>query len=417
MWLKHLANKAFKSDSQRSAVSLRSSVAKRRSHLNAALCSKSVSKDIMKDWFKINSSSKKISDKFKLLLDEQYTAERKLLGSWIEDFHVKDGLDKTVNQFQETFHSTFWEIYLNKVFKKSGYEVDEKIVSPDFCISKNEKKIFVEAVVSNIARDEPKESARTVDDIYGNNDLYSIIDESITRLYNSVCNKFERFDNAYSHNDEVLNSPFIFAIGDYAQINYGQSYYYPLLALLYGAYYDVDDKKADLKILCQDSFGKEYKFLENHKKKNGANLKIGLFNDSKYSYISALIYSCTTTLGKLSSLCENHVPYDKCIVLDREINNLEHQVLRYSKQSPDETLHDGIFVFHNPYAEKKLPDDFLNDEGVVHISYDQEIDPAITINYAHGKGILKRRQVCMRGTEKYLIENFEDFSFVPVART
>ena len=30
-------NKAFKSDSQRLAVSLRSSIAKRRSHLNAAL--------------------------------------------------------------------------------------------------------------------------------------------------------------------------------------------------------------------------------------------------------------------------------------------------------------------------------------------------------------------------------------------
>ncbi|PMT58740.1 hypothetical protein C1S87_24880 [Vibrio parahaemolyticus] len=34
----HRANKAFKSDSQRLAVSLRSSIAKRCSHLNAALC-------------------------------------------------------------------------------------------------------------------------------------------------------------------------------------------------------------------------------------------------------------------------------------------------------------------------------------------------------------------------------------------
>ncbi|EGR2186164.1 hypothetical protein CGH99_22810 [Vibrio parahaemolyticus] len=33
----HRANKAFKSDSQRLAVSLRSSIAKRCSHLNAAL--------------------------------------------------------------------------------------------------------------------------------------------------------------------------------------------------------------------------------------------------------------------------------------------------------------------------------------------------------------------------------------------
>ena len=34
----HRANKVFKSDSQRLAVSLRSSIAKRCSHLNAALC-------------------------------------------------------------------------------------------------------------------------------------------------------------------------------------------------------------------------------------------------------------------------------------------------------------------------------------------------------------------------------------------
>ncbi len=33
----HAYNKAFKSDSQRLALSLRSSIAKRRSHLNAAL--------------------------------------------------------------------------------------------------------------------------------------------------------------------------------------------------------------------------------------------------------------------------------------------------------------------------------------------------------------------------------------------
>nr|BBE38864.1 conserved hypothetical protein [Vibrio vulnificus] len=40
-------NKAFKSDSQRLAVSLRSSIAKRCSHLNAALC----------DWAKKSSIS------------------------------------------------------------------------------------------------------------------------------------------------------------------------------------------------------------------------------------------------------------------------------------------------------------------------------------------------------------------------
>lgn len=371
----------------------------------------------MKDWFDVTSDNKKVSEKLDFLLNVQYTSERELLGSWIENFHVKDGLDKTINQFQETFHSTFWEIYLNEVFITSGYDIDENIVSPDFCLGKNKEKIFIEAVVSNIAANEPKETDRTLDDVYGDNDCYSILDESITRLYNSFNNKLERFYNAYSNNVEVLNSPFAFAIGDYAQINYGQSYYYPLLALLYGAYYDAEDKKSDLLILCNDSFEKEYKFIENHIKKNGSSLKLGLFNDSKHKHISAIIYSCTTTLGKLSSLSESHFPFDKCVVLDREINGCEHQVLRYSKQQPDETLHDGIFVYHNPHAVNKMPDDFLDDEGVVHIRYDQEEDPAITISFKHKKGVLKRRQVCMRGTEKELIENFEDFLFMPTIRT
>ncbi len=39
---KKTVNKAFKSDSQRLAVSLRSSIAKRRSHLNAALVYKEI---------------------------------------------------------------------------------------------------------------------------------------------------------------------------------------------------------------------------------------------------------------------------------------------------------------------------------------------------------------------------------------
>ncbi|EGQ9765664.1 hypothetical protein FWP46_24985 [Vibrio alginolyticus] len=43
------ANKAFKSDSQRLAFSLRSSIAKRRSHLNAALVCKRKNSAISQD--------------------------------------------------------------------------------------------------------------------------------------------------------------------------------------------------------------------------------------------------------------------------------------------------------------------------------------------------------------------------------
>ncbi|NNN46231.1 hypothetical protein FKN05_16350 [Vibrio sp. 1-1(7)] len=56
-------NKAFKSDSQRLAVSLRSSIAKRRSHLNAALCNcREKDRNVLKikvfyDFFTLNLAS------------------------------------------------------------------------------------------------------------------------------------------------------------------------------------------------------------------------------------------------------------------------------------------------------------------------------------------------------------------------
>ncbi|MGI2125720.1 hypothetical protein [Shewanella oncorhynchi] len=371
----------------------------------------------MTDWFKIQSNTTKTHKKFDFLCNVQYTSERNLFASWVEEFHIKDGVNKTINQFQETFHSMFWEVYLNKVFKEAGFVIDNSVVSPDFSLEKSNTKIFVEAVVSNIAEAERKECERTLDEIYGENDHYEILNESITRMYNSFCTKLERFENHYSNNEAVLNSPFVLAMGDYAQINYGQSRYYPLLALLYGAYYDKDDKLDELKILCNDSFDKEYKYLKFHKKKNGANLELGLFNDEKFKHVAAIIYSCTTTLGKLSSLSEDHLPLEKCIVLDRELPCEEYQILRYSGQQSDETLYDGIFIYHNPYATHKLPDDFLNNDGVVHIRYNQENEPAISINFSQKKGVLNRRQVSMKGTERVLLTNFEDFNFVPMART
>ncbi|HHF2906886.1 TPA: hypothetical protein ACPJZ5_004751 [Vibrio diabolicus] len=61
--MKKTANKAFKSDSQRLAVSLRSSIAKRCSHLNAALALRRVRMFL----FKINDSKMSYSFKASVL--------------------------------------------------------------------------------------------------------------------------------------------------------------------------------------------------------------------------------------------------------------------------------------------------------------------------------------------------------------
>ncbi|WP_375320599.1 hypothetical protein [Aliivibrio logei] len=369
----------------------------------------------MSDWYKLEVEEEKAHEKFLTFLNFQYTSERNLFSSWVDGFVIKDGKKKTINQFQTTFHSMFWEVYLNQVFIDSGHKIRGDVTSPDFCIDKNGQTVCVEAVISNISKDNPSEDKRTFEDIYGSNDYYGILDESIIRLYNSFLEKSKKYIDKYSTEAHVKSNPYIIAIGDYAQINYGQSYYYPLLALLYNAYYDEDEKRESLKILCEDSFNKEYKYIDNHIKSNGSLLKMGLFSDVKYQHVSAVIYSCTTTLGKLSSLCEDHFPFPKCVVVERESPNYSYRRLRYSEQQPDETLFDGIFIFHNPYAKNKLPDDFLSEKGVVHFFYDEE-NNLIKIDFL-GKDILKRRFVCMKGTERELLEDFDDFVFYPHQRT
>ena len=59
----------------------------------------------------------KVHSKVKFLLEKCYEKEREVLNEMFEGFVDRD--HKVINQFQETFHSTFWEIYLYSVLKKS----------------------------------------------------------------------------------------------------------------------------------------------------------------------------------------------------------------------------------------------------------------------------------------------------------
>lgn len=366
----------------------------------------------MDEWYR--PISDRLSDKFKTLLNIQYSSEKDLLSKWIRKFQVKDGKKKTIRQFQETFHSTFWEIYINEVVLRSGDLILNETASPDFCIKHGDSIIGVEAVIANIADSEAKETERTLYDVYGENNYHEIMHESIIRSYNAFSSKEKLYQEKYKNIPSIKDEIFTIAIGDYGQINYGQTNYKAMLALLYQAYHDPDDQKEDLIILCEDTTGREYKHLEKITKKKGGELNIGIFSNSNYSHISAVIYSCTLSLGKLSSLSECHSPLGKCIMTEWEIGEKELRILRYSGSSPDENLFDGLFVFHNPYAEKKLPPTFLRKEGIVHFTFNTG-ESFIETSPEHPK-ILKRRYVCMKGMEADLIPDFDDLAFLPVPR-
>lgn len=284
--------------------------------------------------------------KYQYLIDDNFIMfnERDILKKWTDGFVDRDG--KIVKEFQTTFHSSLWEFYLHEFFKQSGHELNQSYSRPDFVLT-NPRKICIEAVTANVKQNGFPESNRTFEDQLSmtkppwiQTDFYEVLDEAIVRQSNAISYKFRKYIKEYSSLQWVKESPFVVATASYDQINYGREYVYPLMALLYGYYY-LPEKR-----------GYIYK---NSIKKPGTNsdIEIDLFSKEEYRNVSAIIYSCTNTLGKLTALAisEGKPSLNTVYAIRENISETGPRYLfqKVSCKTP-ELLSDGLFIFHNPNA-------------------------------------------------------------------
>src|SRR5271166_2043380 len=79
-----------------------------------------------------------------------------VLNDWARGFIDRDG--KFVREFQTSFNSGFWELYVFAVLKKFGLQVDFSKARPDFCIPSMDLNIEA-TVASNAQRDEPESAS------------------------------------------------------------------------------------------------------------------------------------------------------------------------------------------------------------------------------------------------------------------
>jgi hypothetical protein len=330
----------------------------------------------MLDIFTEQIDNSKLHSKYKVIRDcLKLTGEQEILKDWIDGFIDRD--NKIVKEFQESFHSTFWEFYLFAVFKEAGLKVDFTKNRPDFIIHKPQK-LYVEAVVANIKQDGIKEEERTLKDILSmvkpvhlHENFNNNLDESITRYSNSIDSKYKKY-NGYTDTkgkykkgyiedrDFDKNAPYIIALSGYEQINYGNNFYYAMLSLLYGLHYDnLNDKYTK----------KEYTL----KPDTDSKIKLGLFLNDEMKDVSAIIFSSTVTLGKLTSLSisQNKSPLKTnsvlCIRHDTEAPYFKHQII--SQDSP-EYLSDGLFIFHNPFASNPLSKKIFENTNAINVHFD-----------------------------------------------
>ena len=62
-------------------------------------------------------------------------------------YQIKKESDKFIKEFQISFNSSLWELYLNKAFLDLGFKIDYSKESPDFnLIDSSGRIINVEAV-------------------------------------------------------------------------------------------------------------------------------------------------------------------------------------------------------------------------------------------------------------------------------
>lgn len=304
-----------------------------------------------------------LHNKFRLLRNEPLLyLERDVITNWASGFVDRDG--KLVKELQTTFHSSLWELYLFAVLKELGLSVDFSKNRPDFIVA-GDFEFYMEAVVSEIKKGGRSESTRNENDafsmlepIHKDESFHNLIDEAITRHSNSILSKHKKYISEYTRCDWVKKeAPFVVALGSYDQVNYGREFYYSMMALLYGFRFNPDEQQ----------YIKERSIV---KPGTVSEIPIGIFTNKNYEEISAIVFSCTVTMGKLTSLAiSKNGSHSTNFVLNvrHDIDHPHYKIQVVSQEVPEE-LTDGLFVFHNPNAKNPLPKSVFDGSNVIQAS-------------------------------------------------
>lgn len=86
--------------------------------------------------FKLLVKDEKLHPNFKTILNDELPYVREVLLNWANSLVDRDG--KLILEFQTTFNSSFWELYLFSVLKHLNLEVDFTKNRPDFIMTGKE---------------------------------------------------------------------------------------------------------------------------------------------------------------------------------------------------------------------------------------------------------------------------------------
>jgi hypothetical protein len=311
------------------------------------------------DLFKLATEEDKLHKNFISILRKSKEADRQELLKWCEGFPDRD--NKLVTEFQTTFNSSFWEIYLYALFKEIGIPMNWEHPSPDFIVEYNGKNVVIEATIAAAALGKTPEWEKDLKETPPTR-FREMNMESIIRLSNSIISKHRKYKDKYSKLDHVKGNPFVIAVAPFEQPHFNLQCETPIMALLYDFYVDEDAYNDNPHLYPNGPPDVNLGFVE---KDNGAEIELGLFEDDSLSEVSAIMLSTTATWGKVESMTTSS---DLRFV--STVWWSEEELGPIYKNSAKETIRDGLFVFHNPYARRPLDPEMYNHSGITQVFVD-----------------------------------------------
>jgi hypothetical protein len=301
---------------------------------------------------------------------------------------------KFIKEFQTTFNSSFWELYLNKAFRDLGYDIDYSKSSPDFnIIGKNNRRISVEAVTSNPASTPTLilEASDTPEKDFLNESTLKLTGKIRDKLILYVGNGKKK--HPYSSLPHVENNPFVIALAPFDK-KLSQSQNNTVInRVLYGLEPPTSPHEPQ----------KSVKYILNRNEKS---VDLGIFTNDSFKEISAVIFSTTGTFGKAVALARTaefitvtrlrkmgivefmakeglekigksraQLSESWDIFSQREVfgsNVFGHDVHLCSASEHKESHLDGLQIYHNPFSIHPLLADDFNAKEIVHYYYEIE---------------------------------------------
>lgn len=298
---------------------------------------------------------------FRLLQEPENAPEREILAAWAEGMPDRDG--KFVKEFQQTFESSFWELYLHACLKVLGHQIDFSRSSPDFTVVAPHP-FLLEATIAAPEQGGAKPFGP------GPTELPSDLNEfnrlAVLRICNSFVSKVRRYREYYRQLPDSVDKPFVIAIAPFDRPASQLATNRPIVAALYGEYFDEEATIREQRDQVVHSPVRAFT------KPSGVEVPVGFFTDEAYSDVSAVVYGPLVTWGKLRALADAPDRHTVFQTFHPNPDDLSPKVCSAIKANYSEDLFDGLYIFHNPHANWPLPAEVFDHPRVAQFVADDD---------------------------------------------